>query len=175
MNVPIAVWIDESGAIVRPNEVAYATDTFRAITGLDSAKYLDALRDWAANGSTSRFVMKPEDVRRKMRLPSREHALATAHFRLGEYLCAAGHPADAVPHFKKARELRPEDWTITRQAFALGDPERDYGTTFVKELSKLNGKLYYDLLDLDGTGRNPEQERIAQEAAERLRKMTGAQ
>src|SRR4029077_12759325 len=113
VNVPIAVWIDESGRIVRPNEVAYATDTFRAITGLDSAKYLAALRDWAANGSKSRYAMSPEQVRAKMKLPSREHALATAHFRLGEYLCATGNPADAVPHFKKARELRPEDWTIT--------------------------------------------------------------
>ena len=40
VNVPTAVWIDESGMIVRPNEVAYALDTFRAITGVDSARYL---------------------------------------------------------------------------------------------------------------------------------------
>ena len=45
VNVPTAVWIDESGMIVRPNEVAFALDTFRVITGIDSARYLDALRD----------------------------------------------------------------------------------------------------------------------------------
>ena len=85
VNVPTAVWIDDSGTIVRPNEVAYALDT--------------------------------------------------------------------------------------RQAFGMGDPERDYGTTFVNEVGKLRGKLYYDLLDLDGSGSNPEQEQVAKEGAERLRKL----
>ncbi len=171
VNVPTGVWIDEAGMIVRPNEVAYATDTFRAITGLDSARYIDALRDWASNGAKSRFIMEPGEVRRRLKLPSREHALANAYFRLAEYLCETGRAADAVTHFKEARRLRPESWTITRQAFAMGDPQRDYGTTFVNEVAKLKGKLYYDLLDLDGTGRNPEQERVALEGAERLRKL----
>lgn len=175
VNVPTAVWIDERGMIVRPNEVAFATDTFRGITGVQSSPYLDALRDWAANGANSRFVMKPDEVLRRMKLPSRQHALANAYFRLGEYLCEHGHAADAVAHFKKARELRPESWTFTRQAFALGDPERDYGTTFVNEVAKLNGKLYYDLLDLDGSGHNPEQEQVAREGAERLRKLVEGQ
>ena len=76
-----------------------------------------------------------------------------------------------MPYFKEARRLRPESWTITRQAFAMGDPERDYGTTFVNEVGKLQGKLYYDVLDLDGSGSNPEQEQVARESAERLRKL----
>ncbi len=67
----------------------------------------------------------------------------------------------AVTHFKKARRLRPESWNYMRQAFALGDPERDYGTNFAAEVGKLGGKLYYPLLDLDGTGRNAEQEAVA--------------
>jgi hypothetical protein len=171
VNVPTGVWIDESGMIVRPNEVAFALDTFRAITGIASAPYLDALRDWAKNGANSRFVMKPDEVKRKLKLTTREHAQAAAYFRLAEYLCETGHAPDAVPFFKKARELRPESWTITRQAFAMGDPERDYGTTFVDEVAKLKGKLYYDLLDLDGSGSNPEQEQVAREGADRLRKL----
>ena len=165
VNVPTAVWIDEAGMIVRPNEVAYALDTFRAITGLDSARYLDALRDWAKNGANSRFVMKPDEVRRKLKLPTHDHAQAAAYFRLAEYLCETGHARDAVPYFKEARRLRPESWTITRQAFAMGDPERDYGTTFVNEVGKLNGKLYYDLLDLDGSGSNPGRRRSHAKAA----------
>ena len=84
VNVPTAVWIDESGTIVRPNEVAYALDTFRAITGIDSARYLDALRDWAKNGANSRYVMKPDEVKRKLKLPTREDAQAAAYFRLAE-------------------------------------------------------------------------------------------
>ena len=65
-------------------------------------------------------------------------------------------------------------WTVVGgvpRAFAMGDPERDYGTTFVNEVGKLRGKLYYDLLDLDGSGSNPEQEQVAKEGAERLRKL----
>lgn len=174
VNVPTATWIDETGMIVRPNEVAFSTDMFRMVTGVASAPYLDALRDWAKNGSASRFVMKPEQVREKMKLPSRENALANANFRLAEYLCEHGHTADAVPYFKEARRLRPESWNYTRQAFAMSS-EADYGTTFVDEVAKLNGKLYYDLLDLEGTGSNPEQEKVAREAAERVREVTEAQ
>ncbi len=171
VNVPTGVWIDEAGMIVRPNEVAFSTDTFRQITGIESGRYVDALRDWAKNGERSRYVMKPDEVKRRIKLPSRDHGLANAYFRLAEYLCETGNAADAVNYFKEARRLRPESWAITRQAFAMGDPERDYGTTFVDEVAKLRGKLYYDLLDLDRTGRNPEQEQVAKEGAERLRKM----
>ena len=57
--------------IVRPNEVAYALDTFRAITGIDSARYLDALRDWAKQGAKSRFAMNAEETRRRLKLPTR--------------------------------------------------------------------------------------------------------
>jgi hypothetical protein len=174
VNVPTATWIDENGMIVRPNEVAFSTDTFRAITGVASAPYLDALRDWAKNGASSRYVMSPEQVQQKLKLPSREHALANANFRMAEYLCEQGHTADAVPYFKEARRLKPESWNYTRQAFAMSS-EADYGTTFVAEVAKLNGKLYYDLLDLGGTGHNPEQEQVAREAAERLRGVVEAQ
>jgi hypothetical protein len=52
-----------------------------------------------------------------------------------------------------------------------GDAERDYGTTFVDEVAKLKGKLCYDLLDLEGSGSNPEQGQVAREGADRLRKL----
>ena len=118
--------------------------------------------------------MTPEQVQQRMKLPSREHALANANFRMAEYLCEQGHTADAVSYFKEARRLRPESWNYTRQAFAMSS-EADYGTTFVEEVAKLNGKLYYDLLDLDGTGHNAEQEQVAREAAERLRGVVESQ
>jgi len=64
--------------------------------------------------------MKPDEVKRKLKLPTREHAQAAAYFRLAEYLCETGHASAAVPYFKQARQLRPESWTITRQALRDG-------------------------------------------------------
>ena len=46
VNVPTVVWIDERGRIVRPNDVAFGTDTFRHITGIEAARPLGALRAW---------------------------------------------------------------------------------------------------------------------------------
>jgi len=46
VNVPTVLWIDERGRVVRPNDVAFGTDTFRHITGLEAAKHLTALRAW---------------------------------------------------------------------------------------------------------------------------------
>ena len=51
VNVPTAVWINEQGRIVRPNEVAFVDDRFKSFTGMDSAPYVAAIRDWAANGA----------------------------------------------------------------------------------------------------------------------------
>jgi hypothetical protein len=41
--------------------------------------------------------------------------------------------------------LFSEGWNYKRQAWALLDAERDYGTSFMKEVQKLNGKPYYAL------------------------------
>jgi len=43
VNVPTAVWIDERGRIVRPNEVAFIDDRFKSFTNMDSAPYVDAI------------------------------------------------------------------------------------------------------------------------------------
>ena len=50
------VWIDERGRIVRPNEVAYVDNRYKAMHGIDAAPYLDAIRDWVANGARSPYV-----------------------------------------------------------------------------------------------------------------------
>ena len=43
VNVPTAVWIDEEGRIVRPNEVAFADNRWIAYTKFDMTRYLEAL------------------------------------------------------------------------------------------------------------------------------------
>ncbi len=75
---------------------------------------------------------------------SGDRARADAEFALAEYLYKQNKVTDAIPHFKEAQRLAPDNWNYKRQAWALSDAERDYGTNFGKEVKKLNGKPYYE-------------------------------
>jgi tetratricopeptide (TPR) repeat protein len=149
VNVPTAVWINEKGLIVRPNEVAYVDNRYKAMHGIDAAPYLDAIRDWVANGDRSAFVMSEQQRKERLKPQSPDRAMADAEFALGEYLYKEGKGPDAIPHFKEAQRLAPDNWNYKRQAWALSDAERDYGTTFMKEVQKLGGKPYYEPRKLD--------------------------
>ena len=143
VNVPTAVWINEKGMIVRPNEVAYVDNRYKGMHGIDAGPYLDAIRDWVANGDRSQFVMSEKEVKERLAPPSPERAQADAEFALAEYLHKNGKGEDAIAHFKEAQRLDPDNWNYKRQAWALSDAEKNYGTTFMKEVQKLNGKPYY--------------------------------
>jgi tetratricopeptide (TPR) repeat protein len=144
VNVPTAVWINEQGRIVRPNEVAYVDNRYKAMHGIDAAPYLDAIRDWVANGDRSAYVMSEQQLQERLKPQSPDRSMADAEFALGEYLYKQGKGTDAIPHFKEAQRLAPDNWNYKRQAWALSDAERDYGTTFMKEVQKLGGKPYYE-------------------------------
>jgi tetratricopeptide (TPR) repeat protein len=144
VNVPTAVWIDERGRIVRSNEVAFIDDRFKSFTKMESAPYIEAVRDWAQNGSKSVFVLSESELKARLKPQSDSRARADVEFALGEYLYKAGKGADAIPHFKEAQRLDPDNWNYKRQAWALADADRDYGTNFRKEVDKLNGKPYYE-------------------------------
>ena len=143
VNVPTAVWIDEQGRIVRPNEVAFADNRWIEYTKFDMTRYAAAIRDWVAKGPDSVYVLKPGERRSRLPLPTAEHALAAAHFRLAEHLHGTGHAEAAVPFFKAAQRLHPESWCYKRQAWALTDAETQYGTSFQKEVKALAGRPYY--------------------------------
>jgi len=64
VNVPTALWIDERGRIVRPNDVVFGTDTFKHITNLESAKPLAAVRTWV-RGETAGFAPADADPRHR--------------------------------------------------------------------------------------------------------------
>ncbi len=149
VNVPTGVWIDEQGTIVRPNEVAFVDDRFKNFSGLDSAPYLNALRDWIEKGSKSIYTMSEERLREKLAVNDPNVIQAAAEFGLGEHLYKCGHLHEAVPHFKEAQRLNPKSWNYKRQAYALSDALRDYGTTFTDEVEKAGGsKVYYSAPDL---------------------------
>jgi hypothetical protein len=111
VNVPTVVWIDEGGRIVRPNDVAFGTDTFKAITGIEAAKHLGAVRAWV------RGEMPPPDpstIRTQQTLPTAADQQARAEFALGQWLHDRGRRATAERHFARAGELAPHDFTIRR-------------------------------------------------------------
>jgi hypothetical protein len=158
VNVSSAVWIDEAGRIVRPAETAGSSDAFR--TELDrttkqmSARgiaareriqraYLDALRDWAVTGSASPYALSPAAARRRLPLPSEEHALAAANFRLGQYLHARGHAQAASPYLAEARRLHPESWSYRRQTWELEEPGKAGGAEFWAAVDALGDRPYY--------------------------------
>ena len=159
VNVPTAVWIDETGRIVRPNEVAYVDNRFKGMTNISAEPYLDAIRDWAENGSRSKYVLSAEELKSRLKPQSQGRALADAEFALAEYLYGKSFGADAIPHFKEAQRLDPDNWNYKRQAWALSDAERDYGTTFMKEVKKLNGRPYYEPRQLPDADRKADKKK----------------
>lgn len=116
VNVPTVLWIDERGTIVRPNDVAFATDTYKAITGFDAAKSLAAIRAWVKGEAKP---MNAADVRTRQALPTPEHQQARAEFNLGKWLWNRGRQESAERHFARADALAPQDWTIRRGSMLM--------------------------------------------------------
>jgi len=148
-NVPAAFWIDEDGRIVRAGDPIYAQRRNRETGEVTVNKeYLDAVRDWVAKGPRSDYLMGQERLAARLPALDFDDVIAAADFQLGTYLAMHGHAADALVHFKKAHALRPESWTYKRQAWSLGDIERDYGTTFQEAVKDPASGPFYPPLDL---------------------------
>lgn len=112
VNVPTVFWIDERGRIVRPADVAFGTDTFKAITGLESARHLAALRAWVKGEAPA---LPAGLVARELQsLPTAADQQARAEFGLGEWLYQQGRREAAARHFHRGGELAPHDFTIRR-------------------------------------------------------------
>jgi hypothetical protein len=111
VNVPTILWIDERGRIVRPNDVAFGTDTFKPLTGVAAAGHLAALRAWVRGEATA---LPEARVRALQTLPTDDDQRARAEFGLGEWLFREGRTAAAARHFERAGELAPHDFTIRR-------------------------------------------------------------
>jgi hypothetical protein len=116
VNVPTVVWIDERGRIARPNDVAFGTDTYRHITGIEAARHLGAVRAWVRGEAPA---MTDERVRSLMVLPTAADQQARAEWGLGRWLVDAGRGEAAARHFVRAGELAPHDFTIRRGSMPL--------------------------------------------------------
>jgi hypothetical protein len=166
INVPMMVWIDEKGRVVRPAEPAgVAEEIVRAMDpktfqipkqATDAGKrlrraYIDAIRDWVAKGERSEFVLSEEEARRRAVGPNDTDALAMANFRLGEYLFEKGNRDEALKCFAEARRLRPESWSFKRQTWELEQVGKSAGPEFFEAVKELGDKHYYVPLKIKGS------------------------
>ena len=161
-NVPTAVWIDEHGNIVRPTETAGTSDGFRSMDrttfkmtadAVERVKdirnaYVDALRDWVAKGDKSEYVLSAEELRRRINAPVNVDPMATANFRIGEYLYRQGHLEAAKPYFKEARRLCPERWNYLRQTMQLEEDGSASGPEFFRAIDALGDRQFYPQAEL---------------------------
>jgi hypothetical protein len=139
VNIPMAVWIDEAGTIVRNAETAAIQRSplrdmeipdglparmTRLMTEVkaipdDSAAYREAIVDWVHRGAESRYVLPPDEVVARSRPRGAAEAEAAACFELGKYLRVTVGEEAAVTWWRRAHELDPDNWTYKRQAWTL--------------------------------------------------------
>ena len=164
VNVPSGVWIDEAGTIVRPPETAYprrpafldrtprADDAPHVVERLalikqlriDADRYVAALREWVIDG---RHALSPAEVVERSRGRSIDDATAATHFELAQHLVRAGRHDAAIPHFRAAHRLQPDNWTYKRQAWSLVDPSQGptavYEGDWLSDVKKIGPENYY--------------------------------
>ncbi len=143
-NVPMALWVDEHGIIVRGPESASVERSSlkdmeideswpeRLKSQLSVAKsipsnpdaYRAAVLDWARNGSASKFVLSEAEIVGRLSPRHRDEAEAVAAFELGQYLyhqAGGGAPGVSAARswWQRAHDLDPDNWTYKRQAWVL--------------------------------------------------------
>ena len=171
VNVPNGLWIDEDGVIVRPAEPAFpgrnpVLEQLREvdITTLpeetasmlaearkiktDPEGYLAMLKDWVELGASSRFALSRDEVVRRSQPRATDEALAAAEFELGQHFERAGDHTAAIPHWRAAHRLYPDNWTYKRQAWELEDPMRQghtdaYDGSWYEDVVQIGAENYY--------------------------------
>jgi hypothetical protein len=172
VNVPNGVWIDEAGVIVRPVEPAfpkraaflerpvpqdldpYLTEVLREARRIrtEPERYTTALRDWVERGPASAFALTPDEVLRRSGERGQDRSRAAAHFELAQHLWREGREEEAVPHFRAARRLQPDNWTYKRQAWVLASrfqaPTEVFEGDWLSDVREIGAENYYPALDM---------------------------
>ncbi len=149
VNVPMGVWIDEHGGIVRPAEPAWTANRTLKVGDksivTEGEPYIAALRDWVSNGERSKFVLSDEDFARRVKPRSAEEMEAEASFKLGVWFHQHSDPELAEKYWRRAETLNPADWNYHRQDWSFTPKEA--GAKWLDKFQKLD-QPYYPKLDL---------------------------
>ena len=107
------------------------------------------LRDWVEHGADSRVRAHT----RRGRSRARNRARTTRRprprdFELGQHLHRNGDHAGAIPHWREAHRLYPDNWTYKRQAWNFEDPVRQghtdaYDGSWFEDIKKIGAENYY--------------------------------
>ena len=114
------------------------------------ARYIDAIRDWVANGAASPSVWQPEDAARRGHLHTTDDAQAIAHFRFGTWLAREGRHDESQSQLEIAVQLKPDSWAIKRQTWELQEVGKAGGPEFWAAVEALGTGQYYPPADIDG-------------------------
>ena len=120
-----------------------------------AAEYRAAIEDWVVRGADSQYVLPPDEVVARSNPRPPEHARAAACFELGQHLWRTEGEGAAIPWWKEAHALFPENWTYKRQAWTIATtdadstPAPDWITAAVMLGDKVSTVMarYHDLVD----------------------------
>jgi hypothetical protein len=163
-NVPMAVWIDETGTLVRPAEGAsIRVSPLRSMEISDdlperlrlvlsefknmpdtAEAYRAAIVDWAHRGAESPYALTPDEVVERSQPRSADHSRAAACFELGHHLHLQGDHTAAIAWWKEAHALFPENWTYKRQAWTLESTPDGEDSDKAQEVQDVYGTSWSD-------------------------------
>jgi hypothetical protein len=164
VNVPQAIWIDESGRIVRPAETAGVYEGFRTMNRATRempedvtrtmararTTYLDAIRDWVRRGAESAYAFRPDQARAHLPALTEEIARAQAMFRLGQFLLQRGEREEGDRWLAEASRLHPASWCLWRQRAGVNDQGLAALPEFWERVDALGDRRYYAPVDMPG-------------------------
>ena len=149
INVPMGIWIDERGRVVRPAEPAWTTDQTMKFgdktLATEGGVYVAALRDWVRNGERSQYALSDDEFSRRVQPRTAAHMEADASFKLAVWFHQQGNAELAARYWQHAQQLNPGDWNYHRQEWSFTPQEA--GRKWREKFDKLD-QPYYPKLDL---------------------------
>jgi len=144
INVPMGIWIDERGRVVRPAEPAWTTNQTMKIGGkvivTEGEPYIAGLRDWVHNGERSRYALSDDEFARRVKPRTSAEMEADASFKLAVWFHDRGRSDLASKYWRRAQELNPGDWNYHRQDWSFTPSEA--GKKWREKFNKLDGPYY---------------------------------